>query len=270
MSWVRTRRSWRITSSFHIINEDTLKRDWEDYRFLVISGQFRLQPDTIEAISQFVSNGGTIIVEGTSLESGLLEKLGLPVAVNHQTPASISHDRESFEFDQYYELPSQDGEKLSKFDGPADVPAVVRYSVGDGQVVCVGMEFFYLYQTLSPYDHSSEGGVKADAARSYVETILETVLPDRPIRVEAPDYFEVAINTKDGSTLVNLVDRSLNWKGEKQGADEIDIAIRMPAKPGNVWLQPQAEPLEWQWEDGLVKTSVPLDKIDVLSIVEIK
>jgi hypothetical protein len=255
---------------FHIINEDTLKRDWEAYRFLVISGQFRLAADTIEAVEQFVKNGGTVIVEGTTLESGLLEKMGLPGAVKHQEPASLSHDGERFKFDQYYELSQNQGEVLRMFDSPSEGPAVVRYIVGDGQVVCIAMEFFYLYETLSPYDHSSEGGVRGDAARDYVDEIMETVLPNRPIRVEAPDYYEVTVNTKDGSTLVNLVDRSLNWKGVKQEAGEIDIAIRMPAKPSNVWLQPQGEPLEWRWEDGLVKTSVPQDKIDVFSIVEIQ
>ena len=271
---------------FHIINEDTLKRDWKAYRFLVISGQFRLGADTIDAVVQFVSNGGTVIVEGTSLESGLLEKLGLPTAVKHQTQASISHDGELYEFNQYYELSSQDGETLSQFDSPAEESAVVRYTVGDGQVVCIATELFYLYDGLSHYGHAGKGNRRGDAARNhakaikdirrgdaarnYVATLLEAVLPDRPIRVDAPDYFEVAVNTKDGSTLVNLVDRSLNWKGDKQGAGEIDIAIKMPVKPSNVWLQPQGEPLDWQWEDGLVKTSVPLDKIDVFSIVEIK
>ena len=203
------------------------------YRFLVISGQFRLGADTIEAIAQFVTNGGTVIVEGTSLESGLLEKLGLPAAVKQKTPASISHDGELYEFNQYYELSPQDGETLSQFDSPADESAVVCYIVGDGQVVCIATEFFYLYDGLSHHGHSSKGNRRGegarnhvkdikdirrgDAARNYVEEILEAVLPDRPITVEAPDYFEVAVNTKDSSTLVNLVDRSLNWKGESRG-----------------------------------------------------
>jgi len=255
---------------FHIINEDTLKRDWENYRFLVISGQFRLQTDTIEAVAQFVNNGGSVIIEGSSIESGLMEKLGLSPAVKHQSPASISHDGQLYEYNEYYELSHKEGEILSAFSEPANTPAVVRYQVGDGQVICMGMEFFYQYETLSPYSHSSEGGAKADAARNYFDEIMEIVAPDRLIRVEAPDHYEVTVNTMGGSTLVNLVDRSLNWKGDKQKVDIINITISMTEKPGNIWLQPQGKPLDWQWEEGMVKTSVPTSMIDVFSIVEIQ
>lgn len=255
---------------FHIINEDTLVRDGEQYRFVVIAEQFRLDERVLKALKRFAENGGVIIATGSTIESGLLEMCGINTFAKHNKKVAF----EEFAFDSYYQIPGTAGRVLYKLDEGADAPLVSEYKVGQGSIVYFAVDFFDMYRKLSPYGHdkhpSEKTLISAKYARTFVGKLIDDLLPERDVTVSAPDYYEVAVNTKDGSTLVNLVDRSLNWSGPKTGNSKIDIAVSMDKKPGHVLLQPECEELDWQWEDGKVKTSVPVHLIDVLSIVEIR
>lgn len=255
---------------FNIINQDTWNRDREAYRLLVIPSQFRLDEKTKQTVARFVHDGGVVLVTGSTLDSGLLSELGIPGAVSHDEPATLTYEGSAFKFDKYYALPGQKGDVLYRFDKPVGTAAAVCYPVGDGKVVVVGADIFDLYQQLSPYGYQKTDQKAASAVRGLLKHILDKAVPDCPYQIDAPADYEVTIRTKAGATLVNLVDRSLNWKGDKQETGDIALAIKLPERPGAVTLQPQGLPLAWRWEDGRVKTEVPVGQIDVFSIVEIK
>lgn len=128
---------------------------------------------------------------------------------------------------------------------------VNRY--GNGRAVYVSTDVFGYYHDYSPYNNRANKSFlvrgRPDALRQFVGELVQTALPDAPCSIEAPPWIEVALRSKDGATLVQLVNRSIEW-GQERFDGEITVSLELTDEPSVITLQSEGISPDWTWNDG--------------------
>jgi hypothetical protein len=95
------------------------------------------------------------------------------------------------------------------------------------------------------------------------------------VEVKGSPDVDVSVNRLHGKLAVNLVNTSgQHWNQEKPLFDSIapvgplEIAIRATAKPAKITLQPEDQPLAFDYRDGLARLTVPRLEIHSIVLVE--
>jgi hypothetical protein len=101
--------------------------------------------------------------------------------------------------------------------------------------------------------------------RWLVSALLEKLLPEPLVRVNAPSSTEVTVTRQDGRTIVHL----LQYCPERRGKDldliedvvplfNVELSLRLARKPSGVYrLTPQPEQLEFDYRGGRVNIVIP-------------
>jgi hypothetical protein len=86
---------------------------------------------------------------------------------------------------------------------------------------------------------------------------------------------EVTVNRLGGKPAINLINTSgPHWDTQKPLFDAIepvgplDLAIRAPAKPKTITLQPEGQSLSFEYRDGVAHLTVPRLEIHSVIVVE--
>lgn len=259
---------------FDIIHEGTLTERLSEYKLLVLTEQFRLTDETVEKIRQFVRDGGSVIATGRTARERLGDVLGVEL-VREIGDSSITLDV----FDQlvtvesYVQVKPTTAEVLYYLDEREGTPLVTLNRYGEGLAVYVSTDLFSFYHDYSPYNDRANRSFlvrgRADALRQFVDELLRTSLPDAPCSIDAPPWIEVALRSKDGATLVQLINRSIEW-GQKRSDGEITISLELTEKPGAVTLQPSGTSLDWTWRDSRLEVTLSVSQVGIHSILEVR
>jgi len=100
--------------------------------------------------------------------------------------------------------------------------------------------------------------------RIIINTLLDRLLPERLVRHSGGTSVAAHLHrTKNGYTLhmlhwaIERWDGKINPVAEFPTLGELDISLRIPDGVTSVTLEPQGEQLEFLWEDGVCRFTLP-------------
>ena len=257
---------------FDIINESTLKERLKDYKVLIAGDQFRLDDETVLAIREYVEAGGALLATGRTAESDLAELLGVKV-VSGMLVDKLAVNLGGVNIVVYSPLKIEtDGaEVLNRFSDVVNSPAITRHVQGNGRIIYIAGDFFRTYMEASTYNPKSLSNAGNTTMRGAVDNWINDIAPNLGFSCTAPPWIEVASRRKGNNMLIQLVERTFEWKNKLyQTQEPVEIKLSQKIYPENVLLQPWARKIPWEWRNDSLFVTVPLNEIKLHSIVEVK
>jgi hypothetical protein len=146
--------------------------------------------------------------------------------------------------------------------------------------VALYMHYSGVWDSEAIRQHPDWAAVNADGTTNGNATSFFGPYTDRllipQLRELAGDYdVDVSVNRLQGKLAVNLVTTSgPHWNTEKPLIESIEpvgplkIAIRATTKPAKITLQPEGQPLAFEYRDGTARVTV--SRLDIHSIVVVE
>ena len=111
--------------------------------------------------------------------------------------------------------------------------------------------------------------------RAFLNGLAHQLVPAPLVEVKGSPDVDVSLNRVRGKLAINLVNTSgPHWDSKKPLVDSIapvgplEVALRCPAKPTTITLQPEGRSLAFDYSDGQVKLTVP--RLDIHSILMVE
>ncbi len=215
----------------------------------------------------YVEKGGTLLVIGPKAVDNF--KVALGVTLGDVKKGSIhfgssglitstTTDYRTFTPDKTTELfgGAYNARDLRNGLGPA--ATIATYGKGKIAAVYVGLADAYLKN-------------ESYQARRFVGELVQKLFTPK-VQVTGSQFVHVAINEKDGKTLVNL----LNVAGPHKSAASFDevpvlgplkVTLNHPRRPTRLTLQPEGKSLSYEYTNGQIVFS--LENLHLHSIVEV-
>lgn len=245
-----------------VLNESDLIESIFSYPLVVIAEQTNPSQDLLDVLSNYVEAGGKLLISGvnTSSDYGILsgtEADGDPenghfyLEIDAQT-TTIKGPWQPVKLKGATSLLSV----LTSVDpakGQSDAPAITINRIGKGMVICIHNQYFTHYsQTHYP------------RSRKLVRSLIETLLPDFIVDIEAPAKLQIVLRRQGTSVIVHMINTGSGHplsptQGMIEEVDPIDnvrLTIQCPSRPSRVYLAPSFEGLSWEWDDGLLNVRV--------------
>ena len=112
--------------------------------------------------------------------------------------------------------------------------------------------------------------VPTQEMRDAVDRWIAEVAPELGYSCTAPPWIEVGLRKKDGNLLVQLVERSFEWRNDLYPTNSpIEITLRLKNRPEKILLQPGNREVKWTWENSTLTAEIPLGEVKMHSILEI-
>lgn len=259
--------------------------DWrlhaQDVRsgLLIVEHPKRLSRKSVDAVANFVRDGGTLLVTGMGVSSGgetMRNVLGVDKVLGPKQAERliVEHDGQEWPFEHHlYRFQSDEAEPviLARDRKGASQPLLVRHRFGQGTA----------YYFATPMLTSHGANVVPPA---LLRTVFDQVAPsqERLIRTDAPESVEVVLRARGDDRIVHLVNMA---RGERQvfeagrrkyvnlsqlpAAAACEVQLRVAARPRAVTLQPQDVPLsDWSYQDGIVRAKIPSFAVHQIVVVE--
>lgn len=255
---------------FDIINEAVLKKRLGDYKVLIVADQFYLDAETVTAIRQFVKNGGGLLATGRTIESDLAELLGVQLA-SGAVPgrATMELNGAKVAVEAPLRVRATGAHVMQSFGGGADSPAITRRTHG-GRVLYIAADIFRTYLKESPFTSGTKPRSINGSYRAAMMGWIDTVSPALGYACSAPPWIEVGLRGKNGDLLVQLVERTFEWGTDPDLETPVELNLALKTQPATVRLQPGDREIQWNWRLGEFHAVVPLNQVQVHSIVEIE
>ena len=164
----------------------------------------------------------------------------------------------------------KDGEYYQSGSSPigknTGYPSITINQFGKGKAVYISGDIFGSYTVRNNWN-----------LKNLFRNLVDMVLPETLIAIDAPDNVEVVLKKQENRTLVHLI----NHNGERSYNQtiayteniipvfNIDVKVKVDTPPSSVKLMPENQDLAWNAsEDGLISIKVP--KLEIYSIVVIE
>ena len=297
-----------MQSGFHynILNEKTLLENISDYKVVILPDQRYISSELADALEKFVRNGGGLIASVLTgsqdeaynptgkfvLENVLGVKLtgdypythgyivinDIPLKDNvldmpHQVWGEFTYvqpttaEKLADLWDVYLR---RDGEYYQGGSSPigenTGYPSITINGYGSGKAVYISGDIFGAYTIRNNWN-----------LQNLFSNLVDMVIPETIIAIDAPGYVEVVLRKQENRTLVHLV----NHGGERAFSNTIayteniipilDIGVKVQVKtqPSSVKLMPENMDLSWNMlGDNMISITVP--KLDIYSILVIE
>lgn len=161
-----------------------------------------------------------------------------------------------------------DGEFLLSSSPPGKYtgrPAITVNQFGKGKAAYISGDIFGAYTNRNQWN-----------LKNMLKNVINIVVPEKLIEIDAPDVVEVVLTKKDRKTLIHLI----NHNGERPLGENIaftediipiyDIVARVKfdGLPKSVKLMPENKELHWYVQEGMISIKVPELKIYSIVVVE--
>jgi len=139
----------------------------------------------------------------------------------------------------------------SEKSGSGSQPAASIASLGNGKIAATYFSFGQGYATT-----------RDEVARRFLNGLVHRLFPEPIVQVEGSKGVDVSLAINHGRLLVNLV----NTAGPHQTEPVVDdiplvgplrVTIRQSVKPSRITLEPGGESLPFEFQNGLVRLTVP-------------
>lgn len=255
-----------------VLAEHQLEPRLAEYPVVVIAGAHRAQDGFRDSVRQYVRNGGRLLLLGEDSCVLFDDLLGAKVAKSGRDTGA--------------EIPTPSG--LATVNGgwlevtPASATVVHRRypdrkAAGGGEVAST-IAMMGKGQVASVYGPAAERFFESHhpAIRSVIGGMMERLIPDPVLRVDAPPCVDVSLRrSSDGILAVHLLNLANAQRGDKFLATEfipeagpIRFQLRLDAKPRRVRLEPGNRHVAWTWADGVLSAELPALRLYEIAVIQ--
>lgn len=258
--------------SVDILAEHQLQPHLREFLLVVIPDSHKLTDEFRKALTDYVEQGGNILllgekcarifepILGAELEGGPAEKAAELASSAGITSANGLWQKVKLTTAQAagFVYPTRDTRK----DG--QIAATIN-SFGKGKVGAVyGPVASIYFRSHHPW------------LREFIGGLAATLFPDPAVKVEGPYCLDVSLRTtRDGKLSVHLLNTAGMPLPDRYGftdfippLEDIRLTIKTAARPKSVTWVPDGGDLAWSWSDGLLEVTVPKLKIHGVVVIE--
>lgn len=257
---------------FDIVNEVTLKEKLDNYKILFVGDQFRLDEETINAIRQFVEEGGALLATGKTINSGLSGIMGVKmIAEIPLATKTVRIGTADIGVFAPLQIETDGAQVLTYYSGGEGFPAITKKTLGKGKILYIAGDFFSAYKEVTPYNRRSSTRAGLTFMRKAVKDWLSDISPSFGFSCTAPPWIEIAMRSKESDLLIQMVERTFEWsKDIYQTTAPVEFKMALKNYPESVVLQPGNRQIQWEWTRDTLFATVGLNEIKTHSILEIK
>lgn len=256
-----------------ILSEHHLRNNYNKYPLIILPEMYYLDDNIKKDILNYVNNGGSLLVTGYNSSKFFFNEM------------NIIEDSSSLSANSYY---LNFNEEFSTVNGNYHKIKLPENSIVKG----------YLYSTLSPrspqlpagaifnYGKGKIGFIFIDIGshyfkgassklRDYISCFIKDLFPNPVVQVKGSHYLDVTLNSKNGKTIINLINTSGNHNSssidvydEVLPINDTYLTISYPKKPKKVFLLPDEKNINFIYKDSKILIKIP--KIEIHSLVVIE
>ena len=291
---------------YNMLNEKTLLDNLNNYKVVILPDQRYISKELADALVTFVQKGGGLISSVfTGTEDDAYKPTGrfilediLGVKLNGKYPYTNSYlvVNDSRLKNEILDMPHQVWGECSYVRQTTAVKVADLWNVYmrrdsdyyQGGSSPIGKNTGFPFITVNQYGNGKTVYICGDIFYSYsfrnnwnlknlFGNLIDLVLPEKLISIDAPDNLEVVLKKQEKRTLVHLI----NHYGERTLTNtiaytenivpvfNIGIEVKVDKTPSSVKLMPENQNLKWEKiNNGLISIKVP--KLDIYSIVVIE
>ncbi|MDP9174718.1 MAG: alpha-L-fucosidase [Planctomycetota bacterium] len=274
-----------LTQLKHQFNFISLESRFEDYELIILPDAIELSPATILKITAYLKQGGAVLATGSSGLSGdgrkvLLPVLGLrPGGCSPFTASYVRFGNEISEgipqadhvmYDRGYRVkPARGAKALARVVEPYFERAWDRFTSHRqtppdklspyAAAVQKGRAGYICFPVFSSYLHHAN-----PACRWLVERLIDRLLPDRLVQIQAPSSTEVSLMRQGRRTIVHLLQycperrtQTLDIVEDIVPLHNVKMSVRFSSTPKRVYLAPERTSLDFGYSQGRVRLVIP-------------
>jgi hypothetical protein len=258
--------------SVDVLAEHQLQPRLREFPLVVIPDAHRLTNEFRKALTDYVEQGGSLLLLGEKcarlfepILGAELEGRPVEMAVELASPSGITSANGLWQkvklttaqrAGSYY--PTRDTRK----DG--QIAATINF-FGKGKAAAVyGPVASIYFRSHHPW------------LREFIGELTAPLFPDPAVKVEGPNCLDVSLRTtRDGKLSVHLLNTAGMPLPDRYGftdfippLEDIRLTIKTAARPKSVTWVPDGGALDWSWNDGRLSMTVPKLKIHGVVVIE--
>jgi hypothetical protein len=269
----------------HQFNMIDARSDLEQYELLILPDRVALDADLIKRLRSFVKRGGALLAtgfSGISEDGGNLLLPDLPIRPEGPSPFQTTYIRfgkqigidvppsDHVIYERGPRVTSARGGKTlatvvepyfdrswkhfsSHFQTPADKETNFAAAVMKGRVAYIAYPIFSAF-----HNHGNL------PFKLLVRNILDLILPEPLLRIDAPSGTEATLMAQKNRTIVHILHYSPQRRTQKLDLLEdiipifdLPLSVKLPKSPKRVYLAPEERTLPFEYLRGRVNLRVP-------------
>ena len=254
-----------------VVGEHTLSARMAEYPLIVVGECDYLEPAFKRQLVRYVENGGNLLLVGPQAASLFASELGVSLKAAQDAPRYLACGDTL--------VPTRDQSRTAKLASRAQAigrlhaanqahshaqPAASITPLGKGKIAATYFSFSRGY-----LDNRSP------KMRAFLNDLTRQLFPRPMVEVKGSTDVDVSVNRLHGKLAINLVNTSgPHWDKDKPLIDSIEpigsleVAVRATPKPAKAILQPQGQPLAFEYRDGVARLTVPRLEIHSIIVLE--
>lgn len=283
-----------IGHSLEMICEHTLKKQWSEYKMIVIPETLKgLEKETVDLLLRYAKEGGKLVIAGKNTCRIFAEASGLFSAIERSPFLGIGEKAYDNGGDNGHAsvkttpnkpyLFTLDNNRFGVMYAPCEIsanvgnvvatmsvtprdeqkPVSITLPYGEGSISVIGFDIGSDYLNGTQYLHRAL--MKALTAPLY----------DPMVRIESEvGRVEIVCLEKDGKKMIQLINAAGSHDNPMCATDDlippaldIELSIALSNAPKKIILQPEGKFLAFNYKNG--RAYLRVDRIDIHSILEI-
>ncbi len=254
-----------------VVSEHHLAGRLAEYPLLVIGECDYLEPAFKQAATDYVRNGGRLLLIGPQAAALFASELGMTLEGAQSAPRYLAWGGTL--------APTQGQTQAAKLEAKAKAfgqlhvandpaspsqPAASIASLGQGRIAATYFSFSRGYLAN-----------RSPQMRAYLNDLVRQLFPNPLVQVSGSADVDVSVNRLRGRLAINLVNTSgRHWNTKKplietiEPVGPIQITLRTAQRPAKVTLEPGNEPLAFEYSAGETRLTVPRLEIHRVLLIE--
>jgi len=254
-----------------VVGEHVLAKRMAEYPLVIVGECDYLEPDFRQQLIRYVEAGGNLLLVGPQAAAMFTEPLDVTLESPQSEPRFLAAGgglvpTRGPTQGVVLKARAKGHGLLHRADDPASPsqPAASVASLGKGRIAAIYFPFSRSYLDA-----------RSPKLGAFVGDLVRELFPEPLVEVQGSPEVEVTANRLGSWLAVNLINVSgAHWDAKKPLIEQIaavgplDVAVRTPARPAKVTLQPEGRSLPFEYRDGRLHTSVP--RLDVHSVLVVE
>ena len=259
-----------------VVSEHSLADRMAEYPLIIVAECDYLEPAFKQQLVRYVENGGHLLLIGPSAAGLFAAELGV-VLVAEANEARYLDWRGTL-------IPTLGESRTAKLESKAQ--AFGRMQVGGrpttkdvslGAQAAASVTALGKGRIAATYFSFSRGYLnqRSPQMRTFLNDLTRQLFPAPLVEVKGSPDVDVSVNRLHNSLAINLVNTSgAHWDTKNPLIESVapigplEIAIRAKSAPAKITLQPEDQPLAFEYRDGLARCTVPRLEIHNIVVVE--
>lgn len=254
-----------------VVGEHHLAGRMAEYPLVVVAECDYLDPAFKQQLVRYVENGGHLLLVGPRVAAMFASELGVTL-VGARSEARHLACGDALVATRDATQVATLGPKARAFGQMHDANDVRSAAHPAASIAVLGKG-----TVGATYFSFSRGYLQERSARmrAFLDDFVREQVREPLVEIEGAAAVDVSVNRLGGRLAINLVNTSgAHWDAAKPLVDAIEpagpfrVAIRLPARPAKITLQPEAQPVAFEYRDGAARLTVPRLEIHSILLVE--